>query len=206
MTLQPFDKKAWGVFAGILLLALLVLLISPQEQTLGKGIRSVYVHVGLIWAGITGLGMAGLLGLALLVTDRHKVRLWMDRLGWLGFGFYTAGFFISGWAQIVNWGGIAWFEPRLASGLTMMAMAVILLVLSNWLPWGRLAGLLTFAVIPLLVWSTTSADLILHPRDPIGSSSATGIRLTFLLLYLLSLAAGGWLLWQWHRWRQPAAD
>ena len=51
----------------------LLLWLAPAEKTMGTGMRSVYLHVGLIWTGIAGFGVGGLLGL--LVLFRNDTRL-----------------------------------------------------------------------------------------------------------------------------------
>lgn len=54
----------------------LVVAFAPEERTLGDGIRWVYLHVGLVWAGGLGLGMAGVLGLLALATERSDAAAW----------------------------------------------------------------------------------------------------------------------------------
>jgi len=40
----------------LVVLGMLVVWLAPAERTLGEGIRWVYVHVALVWAGTLALG------------------------------------------------------------------------------------------------------------------------------------------------------
>ena len=56
-------KRIWWGLGAIGVVTAVLLLIAPEEATLGAGIRSVYVHVALIWVGLAGFVVAGLLGM-----------------------------------------------------------------------------------------------------------------------------------------------
>ena len=186
----------WLLLGGLVTAVIFLLYLSPKEATLGTGIRAVYIHVALTWTGMVGFVLAGLLGLAVLVTANEKLSRIMQALGWVAFGFYVAGVAMSAIASKINWGGVFWQEPRMMAAVNSMAVAAILLSVNLWVPWVRLRGLLQ-AVIPAAVaWITYSAPLVLHPRNPIFSSEATSIQLTFIVMFLLSAAIGAWIVWR----------
>jgi hypothetical protein len=185
----------WGVVAIGVVTAVL-LLLAPEEATLGSGIRSVYVHVALIWVGLAGFVVAGLIGLALLVTGKATLYLWMRTIGWIGVGFFAAGLAMSALASQVNWGAVFWQEPRMRSSGTSLAIAVIVMVAMDWFPWLRLRGALVTAVPIIFYWLTTRTELVLHPDNPILTSDSVGIQATFLGLFVLVGLAAALLAWR----------
>jgi len=192
------QKKGWLFWGAILIAAVLVLWFAPEEQTLGGGIRSVYVHVALIWTGMASLAVAGLLGLVIFVGAYERLAPWMDKISWVGLAFYAAGLGMSILASKVNWGNVFWQEPRMRTALNMLAVVIIIEVANSWLPWPRLRGLLNVGLIVILAWSTLSAPLVLHPRNPISGSSSATIQLTFLSLFALCAIAVVWIVWHWR--------
>ena len=81
----------WGVLIAIIILSAILLWLAPAEQTLGQGIKVVYLHVALIWTGMTGMVLAGLLGLAVLISGRFGLEKWTHTLGWVAFAFFLGG-------------------------------------------------------------------------------------------------------------------
>ena len=67
------SKQSWVIPAVLLALMALLVWVAPIEQSLGQGIKIVYVHVGLIWAGMLGFALNGLLGLVIAVTGSKKL-------------------------------------------------------------------------------------------------------------------------------------
>lgn len=182
-----------AVLFTISLLAALLLLLAPVERTLGSGIKIVYLHVALIWVGMAGLLLAGSLGLGLLLRPTFVWRHWLQNVSRVAFVFFAVGTAVSLIAEIVNWGAIFWHEPRTASVLQVMAAAVIVQVASSWPLGDRVHGLLHAALAGFMLWSTGRAELVLHPDNPIGASSSSGIRLGFYGLFLLLSVAAVWL-------------
>lgn len=194
----PYPRVAIPVLGGIAALMALVLWLAPLEQTLGAGIRIVYIHVALIWTGMLQLVVAGILGLILLITESPGVQQWVTTISRVGFGFLTAAVVASLWAEIVNWGAILWSEPRTRAMLQLLAVALIARVLYGWIRQPRIQGLLHLLVALFLVASTLLVPRFFHPDDPIGSSTATAIQLTFYSLFSLCFIAGLWIMGYIH--------
>lgn len=197
---QQFSRQALvkAGLATILLLALLVVLFGPAEKTLGNGIKAVYVHVSLTWAGLAGFVTAALLALAQLLTRQPRLESWRKTVGWVAFGFYLAGVAASAIASQVNWGAVFWQEPRMVTSLNVLAVALIVQLGNIFFPWRSLRAGLSLLLPAFIFWANFSAPLVLHPANPIRSSDATGIRLTFLTMFLLMVAAEGLLVWLAH--------
>ncbi len=195
--------RGWGIFAGIAAAAVLVLVLAPTEQTLGQGIKMVYLHVALTWAGMAGFAVAGLLGAAVLVTARigaegkpEWLASGMLALGRAALGVYAAGFVVSMAAQQINWGGLFWSEPRTIGALQVLGVALIVQVAIAWVPWMWARGLLSAALAVFVFW-LGRGESILHPENAIGGTSSGGIRGTFLVMFALCSLGMVWAVWHW---------
>ena len=183
----------------LVIAAALVVWLAPEEQALGTGIKSVYVHVSLIWVGMLGLTLAGVLGSGVALSASPRLQRWMHSIGWVGLAFFVAGMGMSFLAAGINWGAVFWEEPRNRAMTNVMAITLIVQVLSNWIPWIRGRGLLHVIPAALLTWSVLSTPLVLHPRSPILTSSSTAIQITFVGLFGLGCLGAGWITWHLQR-------
>ena len=187
-----FSRKFLSFLFPLLLIFLFILYIAPEEKTMGAGIKSVYAHVALIWTGMLGMLIAGVLGIALAIFNRQKIYAWMMRIGWVTLGVLVLSAIVSIIAQIINWNGIFWDEPRSVVQFQTLAAFIIAQVAIQWLPWYRVRGLVVGVTVVVILTVIRIAPLILHPENPIGTSNLSGIQLTFLILFVLStLGAGG---------------
>jgi hypothetical protein len=202
MTLLNSHRFTWAILGGILTAAAVLLWIAPAEQTLGQGLKIVFLHAALIQTGFIGLIVAGLLGLASLVTDRAAVAVWNRAVGTVALAFYLGGMVASLAAAQVNWGGLGLAEPRMAAGINTALLAIIVWIAGGWLkdlPHGlRITGALSAALAAYLVWSVATTPLVLHPDNPINTSPSAAIRLSFYALLALSILAAVWAVW-WVR-------
>lgn len=190
------SRRIWWGIAGIVVVTAVLLLIAPEEATLGTGIRSVYVHVALIWVGLAGFVVAGLLGVGLLVTGHERLYPWLRTIGWIGVAFFAAGLAMSAVSSKVNWGAVFWQEPRMRSSSTSLAIAVIVMVAMEWFPWLRVRGVMMTAVPLLFFWLTSRTQLVLHPNNPIRTSDSLAIQVTFAGLFVLVGLAAALLVWR----------
>jgi hypothetical protein len=194
-TEKPARRWSWAVLALLLVAWATILTLAPAEATIGTGIRIVYVHVALIWAGLAGLLLNGLLGLVVLLAGSPRGRAWMALVGWVSLALFAAGVGTSLIAEQVNWGGIAWSEPRTAANLNLLALATILQVFGSWLRGPRPAGLVYIILAGAALWITATTELQLHPAGAVAASGSGAIRATFYALAGLSLLVGAWLVW-----------
>ncbi len=188
MSIFSNNRQLWASLGLLFLAAALILWISPEERSLGTGIKSVYAHVALTWTGMTGLLAAGLLGLIATVSQRSALHAWLHAVGRVGVLFFTLGFAASLLSAKINWGAVFWGEPRIQASLRVVIAAAAAFLLAGSLR-GRFQGLLYLALALFMIASIYQATLVMHPRNPIGLSSSIPIKLTFAGLYLLMLAA-----------------
>jgi hypothetical protein len=192
-TITSSGRASLAVLGSILILAVILLWLAPAEETLGNGITSVYIHVALTWTGMTGLLLAGLLGLLMAIFSRPALGSWIYSLVWIALAMFAGGLIMSIIAARVNWGAIFWQEPRTNSAFQLLAIGLIVQLLNSWrLPY-RIKGLLYVIPAAYLAWSIRVTPLILHPQNAARSSPSSAIQLVFFGLFGLSVLAGAWL-------------
>lgn len=188
------NRLFWAVLGGFLSLAIILLFVAPEEQTLGEGIRSVYVHVAFTWAGMIGIAVAGLLGLGIIITGNTVLLDWAKTICWVALAMFIAGLLMSILAADINWGAVFWQEPRTNSALEIIALAFIVQVVSNLPVPNRLKGALYLTLAAFLIWSVNSTPRVLHPGSAARTSPSTAIRFTFLGLFALFSGAAAWII------------
>ena len=191
-------KQSWIVPTVLLLLMALLVWLAPVEQSLGQGIKIVYVHVGLIWAGMLGFALNGLLGLAVIATDNKKLANWLHIIGLVSLGVFVVSVIVSLIAEQVNWGGIFWQEPRNMAVFSVTAVAIIVLVLNSWLPWRRVQGLLAAGLAAFAILTLPSAPMVMHPENPARTSSSMGIQYGFYGVFVLAILMSVWFVWRYR--------
>ena len=123
----------------------------------------------------------------------------MATTSWVSLAFFAVGVGTSLIAEQVNWGGIAWREPRTFANLNLLAIATILIVAGSLTGRPRLRAALNLVLAAALVWITATTELQLHPAGAVSSSTSGAIQFTFYGLFILCSGAAGWLVWFWHR-------
>jgi hypothetical protein len=187
------------ILAAVLALAAALVGVAPEERTLGAGIKSVYVHVALTLAGVTGLILAGALGLFGLFSSRGRLHAWMLAIGRVGLLFFAAGVAVSLWAARINWGGVTLEEPLLRASLILLGVAWIAqltMLLFRHARWHAALSLLPASGLAALVFR---APRVMHPPAAVLPSAPEHILLTFVGLTVLFLVAGAQLSWHLSR-------
>jgi hypothetical protein len=178
--------------AGIAILTAL----GPAEKTLGANARVVYLHGVWVWAALAGFLLAGLAGLAGLLTRRDALHRWSRALGRTGLLFWITYIPISMWAMETNWNGLFLAEPRFrlavvfAIGGLLMQVGLVLMEEPIWASLGNLLYLIA------LLGALLTTQNVMHPPAPILNSDAPRIQAFFGGLFLLTLFAA----WQVARW------
>lgn len=182
----------------LLLVAILIVVFTPDEATIGDGIRIVAIHVSLIWTGMLGLVLTGIVGLLTLAWPDNRLISWMETMAWVSLAVFALGVGTSLIAEIVNWGGIAWNEPRTAANVNLLALTIIVQVIASWLNRPRLQGLLHLGVAIAVLWTTISTELQLHPSGAVSSSPSSNIQIAFYGLTLCCILLSAWFIWFLH--------
>ena len=203
MKLPHASAWAWLALAALIVAFAVLVLLAPPERLLGEAIRYVYVHVALTRAGMWGFYLAGILGLIVAASSSSRLQHWTQVLAWVSLGLFFAGGIGSIFAQQASWGGLLLEEPRNRSSLSVIAVALIVLLLNHWIPLVRVRGLLYTLLAAYVAWIIPSTPLVFHPANAVGSSPSATIRASFLALTLLAAAIGAWFVWYWGRARGP---
>lgn len=187
-------KARWWLLALIVILQTVILWQSPEEKTIGIGIKPVYLHVSLTWTGMILLLITAFLGLVVLLKGTEKVASWHRTFLLSALWFYGAGFLISMYASWLNWGGIPFQEPRIQGALNVLVSAGAVWLLREILTSHRIQGVLGWIPLAFMLTAGRSSRVVLHPDNPVASSPLS-IRLTFLLMFGLAILLSGWFIW-----------
>ena len=180
MNVPRHNKASLKIFippVAILLLATMFILLAPSEAIIGDGLKIVVIHVSLIWTGMLGLVLTGIISMVIIAWQDDRLSSWMECVAWVSLVVFALGVGANLIAEIVNWGGIAWNEPQKAANLNLLALAIIIQVIANWLGRKWLQGVLHPVVA--VVWVTVTTELQLHPSGAVSSSASGNIRFTF---------------------------
>lgn len=187
-------KARWPLLALIVILQGTLLVLSPNERTLGVGIKPVYLHVSLTWTGMLLLAGTALLGLLLLISGRQEHANWQRLAYRAAIGFYLVGFVISMYASWLNWGGIPWQEPKIQAAVNVIMAGIGAWYLRELVKPVRLKALAGMVPFVFVLLGSSSPRMVLHPDNPVVSSPL-GIRSTFLIMFFLAILLAAWTLW-----------
>ena len=191
---QKFFTARWWLLALILILQTLILIFSPEEKTIGIGIKPVYLHVSLTWTGMVLLLINGFLGLAILITGREDIAGWQRSFLLGALWFYGTGFLISLYASWINWGGIPLEEPRIRGTLNVWVAALGVWVLRELILLPRIQGVVGWIPVIFMLLGGTSSRMVLHPDNPVATSPLS-IKATFLSMFGLAILLALWFIW-----------
>ena len=182
-------------------------LISPQEQTLGSGVRIVYLHGAWVWTALAAFGAAALAGAVGLLTRRLAWHRWSLALGRTGLFFWITYLPLSMWASSANWNGLFLSEPRWRLAFIYSVVGLLLqlgLTLIDKPSWASAANIIFLGA---LMFSLATTERVLHPPSPIFTSDSLRIQLFFRGLLALTLAAAYQIAaWLRRRNSQPSTN
>jgi len=191
-------KARWWLLALIVILQIIILWFSPEEKTIGIGIKPVYLHVSLTWTGMILLLVTALLGLIVLINGNERIASWQRSFLLSALWFYGLGFLISMYASWLNWGGIPFQEPRIQGALNVLVSAIAVWILREILGSPRLQGVLGWIPLAFMLTAGRSSRIVLHPDNPVATSPLS-IKLTFLSMFGLAILISVWFIWVQRR-------
>lgn len=170
--------------------------LGPPEQSLGSGVRLVYLHGAWVWTALAGFAASALLAGLGLALRRPGSQRWSVALGQTALFFWVTYLPMSLWVMRANWNGLFLQEPRWRLGLDfalvdiMVQGAILVLGSLAWASW------LNLGLFGALAWALVRTPEVMHPSSPIFSSGSFPIEIFFLSLVALCLVTG----WQLARW------
>ncbi len=182
---EKYKIPVWPLIL-ILIIAVIILIISPDEKLLGAGIKSVYLHVALTWTGMLSLSITAILGLIGLIWANKKIYRWVFITFAVSVAIYILGYFASMLSSYINWGGVPFQEPRFISSLNLIIAAILSGGLMILLPWDRIKSALAAFPIIFIFWTLQADRMVLHP-DSAVESAPLGIRLSFYSMFIVTI-------------------
>lgn len=191
---SKFFKARWWLLALVVILQTTTLIFSPEERTLGIGIKPVYLHVSLTWTGMLLMLVSGVMGLVALFWQNEKLVAWQRNVFTVAIGLYAAGFLISMYASWLNWGGIPYQEPRIRAAINVVVSGIAAWILQDLVSKKWLKAAVPLIPLVYIFVGGRSPRMVLHPDNPV-STSPLGIKATFISMLALAVILGFWLLW-----------
>ncbi len=173
--------------------------LGPEEKSLGKNIRVVYLHGAWVWTSLAVLVASGAVGSAALLTHRPDLHSWSEALGRTGLLFWVSYLPISIWAMQTSWNGLFLAEPRWRLAMIFAIAGLLLqvgLTLIDRPAWTSAANIV-FVLVLLL--SLAGTGEVMHPRSPILSSDSRLIQLYFAVLVAAAFLAALQVARLWRR-------
>jgi len=201
-------RRPGPISAGLTLLLVLLLWLSPVEQTLGQTVKLVYLHGALVRTAMVLFALSLPVNLVALVTAKENWLAWGRALTWAGIIIWLAHTLFSMVTTYAAWGVfIAWSEPRTRFTFNLAAVGLIIVVGSYLVASPRLSALI-FVILAGVVWGfLPGMGFIQHPLDPIGASPSSAIRLFYAAILLVTFALAGLLvIWLQGRFTSQQPD
>lgn len=197
--LNKIQPKLGLIFALLLGLLVILLWLSPAEQTLGQSIKLVYLHGALVRTAIILFAVSVPVNLGALVTKRENWFVWGKALIFSTVVIWLLHTLFSMITTYATWGVfIAWFEPRTRFTFNLAAVSLVVVLVTH-LVKNRVFSSVAFLLLAgLTLMLLPTLGLVQHPLDPIGMSTSGQIRLFYAGISLITLGLGG-LLAIWMR-------
>jgi hypothetical protein len=178
----------------------LLILLSPEEKSLGANVRIVYLHGAWVLTAIMVLAAAGLSGLAGLITRGVRWHRWSQALGRTGMLFWITYLPLSLWAMETNWNGLFLSEPRWRIAAIFAVTGLLLQAGLALIDLPALTSGANLVFVIALAVSLLNVDTVLHPPpSPIFSSGNSRIEFFFIGLNSLTLLAAWLIARLWYR-------
>ncbi|MEW6172465.1 MAG: cytochrome c biogenesis protein CcsA [Bacillota bacterium] len=193
-------KKSFLALLALILSAVVLALIAPEEKTLGQYIRLIYIHAAVTWVGLSMFAVSGVFALlsfmAALAPEKEKAQKAKDLLIDLSSAgqstaivFWTASAALGSVAAYLTWGGNWWIEPRIKVALFILILALFIYQLRQMT--GKkflIAGLnLSLPLLILLLLSVTGK--LVHPHNAFTQSDSIRMKLFAALITLVFVVA-----------------
>jgi len=182
----------WPLLGGLAACALGLLWLAPAERTLGDIAKLVYVHGALVRTAILLFAISLPVNIVVIASNSRSWASWGIGLGWVAAGVWWLHALFSPIPTYAAWGiAVAWYEPRTRFTFVLAGLALVVVVVEQLVRNRRFSAAVMALLAGLTLYLTPQLDLVQHPLDPIGSSSAAAIRVSYTALLLASAAMGG---------------
>jgi len=184
MQKKPLSLRA-SFFLSLLAIAVMTF-FGPEEASLGKSVRLVYLHGAWVMTAEGLFYLAALSGAIALLTKKSRFYAWSAALGKSGIFYWLSYLPLSLLAMQANWNGLFLAEPRFRFALTFAVFGLLLQVGLWMLEQDWLTALANILFILALRFTFSNAENVMHPPpSPIFKSGNAAIIGFFVGLNLL---------------------
>jgi MFS family permease len=191
-------KKALLITFGLIILAIVLALVAPEEKTLGNYIRLIYIHAAVTWVGMAMFAISGLLGLfyfaGLLIPSGPFAKKVTGILTLSSASqstavlFWTASVIMGSYAASFTWGGRWWIEPRLRVAVIILLLAVVAFILRSIAQSAPVQAGINFGLPVVSVLLLVKTGKLVHPNNAFATSDSFQIKLFVGLITLVFVA------------------
>ncbi|NCO65184.1 cytochrome c biogenesis protein CcsA [Candidatus Aquicultor secundus] len=196
MELNPGRRKtALLITFGLIILAIVLALVAPEEKTLGNYIRLIYIHAAVTWVGMAMFAISGLLSLfyfAGLITRSGPLAKKTTNVLHLSSAsqstailFWTASVIMGSYAASLTWGGRWWTEPRLRVAVIILLMAIVAFILRLIVQSAPVRAGINLGLPVISVLLLTKTGKLVHPNNAFARSDSFQIKLFVGLITLV---------------------
>ncbi|MEW6184001.1 MAG: hypothetical protein AB1500_12655 [Bacillota bacterium] len=193
-------KRSYAISIALILFAVALALLAPEEQTLGRYIRLIYIHAAVTWVGLSMFGLSGVFAFlsffAGLRPDKAKGQNLKDILTDLSSAgqstavlFWAASVALGSVAAYLTWGGNWWIEPRIKLAVFILILALFIYQLRQMTGKSSLLAGLNFGLpLSILLLLSVTGKLV-HPHNAFAQSDSVRMKLFAALITLLFVSA-----------------
>lgn len=194
--------------AFLLMLLAVVLILIPDENVIGAGVKYVYLHVALVFTGTLGFALMGITGIIVLILNREAVLNLVISLGWVSASAYALSILISMISASIMWGSVSFTEPYMVMSIQVLLAAMVVQISFLLIPWLKLKAVMSLVPVIFLIWMTNTTKMVLHPASPIRDSTSSIIKISFIAVFIPCLLLSGILVYHIHEYikRKTALD
>lgn len=188
-------KTVLFVTFGLILLAIILALFAPEEETLGSYIKLIYIHAAVTWIGLVMFAVSGLLAMAYVINnlllrrskEKENVVDWSSASQTTASIFWLASVTIGSITAYFTWGNSFWMEPRLRVALFILVLAFAVYQAGQMVSNTLLRAVLNLGLPVSIVLFLSSTGKLVHPNNAFARSDSPEIKLFAGLITLVFL-------------------
>jgi len=190
MVLNPKRRrKVLFVTLGLIILAVILALVAPEEKTLGGYIKLIYIHAAVTWVGMLMFVVSGVLALAALVltpfprnisskVDDTSIVDWSSAAQRTAIDFWATSVIVGSIAAYFTWGSLFLrMEPRIQVALFILILGFAISLLGEMFSAGAVRAALNLALPVSGVLLLSSTGKLVHPNNAFSNSESFEIKL-----------------------------
>lgn len=180
-----WEKRSVIVTAGLVLIALL-LLVMPPEAKLGSKVRLVYFHASIAENAIIFFVLGGVA--ALLNLLKHDKNRFTRAVSFFSVAFYLWIFqtALGGINMKIIWGNFFWTEPKAFMGLILLFVSlVIYLLIETGISKENFTSFLLIFMALAAIFGLLFTSNVFHPKNAIFGSNVFVYKVIFVLIVII---------------------